>query len=68
MHKLDLHNRDLVGAIDYVDGWRSSIRAHRTTLTRSHTHPGANTCERGSCVTTGFGNAHDLPRTLYVCQ
>jgi hypothetical protein len=26
-----------------------------------------NTCASGSCV-TAFGNANDLPRTLYVCR
>ena len=30
-------------------------------------HPSAtNTCASGSCV-TAYGNANDLPRTLYVC-
>jgi hypothetical protein len=30
-------------------------------------HPGASTCATGSCV-TAYGNANDLPRTLYVCR
>lgn len=29
-------------------------------------HPTADTCVSGSCV-TAYGNANDLPRTLYVC-
>jgi len=37
------------------------------TLDYELCHPNASTCAQGSCV-TAYGNATDLPRSLYVCK